>query len=224
MAKRAGAATKKKILEASWRIFISGGFENCTYIKIGETADVDSNLINYHFGGKNELARAAIREFSKKLFAFADSCLKEQDTKLTPVELYCFLMRLNMTLIYSDNNFARFFSECLEKRIIDMAFFISPTSIKMYNRLFKYSYVEHDMLREYWPYFEYAHLRELMFVFNHWGGDFEGLFLFFGHTLLREIQIDKDEIEAAFIKAKQLVSNIDLSRFAIKDLMRHDLE
>lgn len=54
-----GEATREAILKAACQVFGEKGFHKATHAEICRTAGVNTALINFHFGSKDELYRAA---------------------------------------------------------------------------------------------------------------------------------------------------------------------
>lgn len=214
MAKRAGRATKNKIIKASKKVFLEEGIENGTYAKIGEAADVDPNLITYHFGSKAELAKIIIEEYNGKLWAYYRACLEEIHQTLSPIETYCLIVRLNCKIVLSNAKFARFYKDCLEQRIFDVNFFAGEDTAQMYENLFEHYNVTNEALKKYWHHIEYAHLREYMYlIIDKQDDHLEEFFTLFCFSMLQIIRVPEDEICEAFSKAKTLCDKIDISKF-----------
>ncbi len=58
-ARKDGAATRQRILEAAYEVFGERGYRSATHAEICRRAGVNTAAINYHFGSKAELYRAS---------------------------------------------------------------------------------------------------------------------------------------------------------------------
>ena len=61
------AATRQKLVEAGIRLFSEQGFEATSTRQVQEAADVQRNLITYHFGGKDDFWKACMVELFRRI-------------------------------------------------------------------------------------------------------------------------------------------------------------
>jgi AcrR family transcriptional regulator len=61
--------TRIRLLEAAGRVFAEKGHDRATGREICELAGVNPAAINYHFGGKDELYKEALREADRRLLS-----------------------------------------------------------------------------------------------------------------------------------------------------------
>ncbi len=64
--RRDGAETRTRILEAACEVFGEKGYHDATHAEICRRADANTAAINYHFGSKDELYRAAWRHLAER--------------------------------------------------------------------------------------------------------------------------------------------------------------
>jgi len=73
-----GEATRSRILEAAGELCASAGFGQTTSKAIAAQAEVDLASINYHFGSRDGLYQAVLKEAHRRLVDFADLQLLTQ--------------------------------------------------------------------------------------------------------------------------------------------------
>ena len=81
--------TKRALLEAGRKIFASEGFAGARVDRIARQAGVNKALINYHFGGKAQLFKAIIEDFTQDLARGLLVQIRESDGPET--QLRCFI-------------------------------------------------------------------------------------------------------------------------------------
>lgn len=59
--------TRRSLIEAGRQVFSEDGFDGARVDRIAELAGVNKALINYHFGGKQQLFQAIIEDFTAQL-------------------------------------------------------------------------------------------------------------------------------------------------------------
>jgi AcrR family transcriptional regulator len=67
-----GEATRERILEAAGELFAANGYAQTTAKAVADRAEVSLTLINYHFGGREGLYRAALIEAHRRLAKLSD--------------------------------------------------------------------------------------------------------------------------------------------------------
>jgi TetR/AcrR family transcriptional regulator, regulator of cefoperazone and chloramphenicol sensitivity len=67
-----GQATRERILEAAGELFAADGYADTTAKAIADRAEVSLTLINYYFGGRAGLYRAALIEAHRRLGKLSD--------------------------------------------------------------------------------------------------------------------------------------------------------
>lgn len=81
-----GEATRRRLVAATIRVVAEDGWERVTTRRIARAADTNQALINYHFGSKDELLRAAAEAALREAFeaplqamlaapSFVDGCV-----------------------------------------------------------------------------------------------------------------------------------------------------
>lgn len=90
------AETKAALLSAGRQVFAEMGFDGARVDHIAKQAGVNKALINYHFGGKAELFKAIIEDFTMKLAA--DLAQVIQPTDAAPAQLKCFVRHMAKTV------------------------------------------------------------------------------------------------------------------------------
>ena len=66
------ALTRKKLVNVAVRLFAERGFDGVTVREIEVQAGVQRNLLQYHFGGKDEIWKAAVMQMISRFQAFTD--------------------------------------------------------------------------------------------------------------------------------------------------------
>lgn len=84
--------TKKKLIKAALQAFSERGFDAVTVRDIEVAAGVQRNLVNYHFGGKEEIWKAAAEQVITKLDEFAEG-RQELGRDLSPTERLAYTIR-----------------------------------------------------------------------------------------------------------------------------------
>jgi AcrR family transcriptional regulator len=101
-----GADTRERILAAALEAFSDRGFDGATTREIATRADVNLGLIQYHFGGKLRLWRAAVDRAFEELRAGLERIL--QDPIIADeAERTRFLIRAHVRFVARNTEFIR---------------------------------------------------------------------------------------------------------------------
>ena len=80
--------TRQALIEAGRKVFAEDGFDGARVDRIAERAGVNKALINYHFGGKTELFRAIIEDFTMTLATSLREAIKPEQSAETQLRCY----------------------------------------------------------------------------------------------------------------------------------------
>jgi len=68
--------TRHRLLRAAQKLFSKNGFESTTVKELADDAGVNVSLVSYHFGGKENLYRACLEQFTKERLAATQRVLQ----------------------------------------------------------------------------------------------------------------------------------------------------
>jgi AcrR family transcriptional regulator len=68
--------TRHRLLKAAQKLFSKNGFESTTVKELSDEAGVNVSLVSYHFGGKENLYRACLEQFTKERLAATQRLLQ----------------------------------------------------------------------------------------------------------------------------------------------------
>jgi len=101
-----GADTRARILQAALRAFAAQGFDGTTTRQIADDAGVNLGLLQYHFGGKESLWRAAVDLAFSRLKAGLDAVLADSSV-VDDVERVRLLIRDHVRFVAHNPEFVR---------------------------------------------------------------------------------------------------------------------
>jgi len=98
--------TQSKLLKAAAEVFAEKGFDGCTIRQIGKRAGLNHQKIVYHFGTKEELFLAVVKE-GFELFDRTGTLLAMQEDKEDPIEKFKAVLKKVAKVHYEHPYFIR---------------------------------------------------------------------------------------------------------------------
>lgn len=210
MAYKKGLETRKQILEGSKELFLSNGYIDTTYKKIGEYLGINQNLITYHFSNKGTLAKYVLIEFFEAEAKIVDELTKAE---YSPMLIYTIYNRIHYKTLSQNPQIAVFYGQAIEDNLLSKSFSQIPTVKSMYNNFFEY----YSIKREYPDMFYYAmetgSEREIMLHFTSDMGIDETFLRFVASVFPKFIELPDEIIDDALTESKKIIDKLDFYDF-----------
>lgn len=123
--RRRSAARKEEILRTALKLFMEQGYGNTPLRQIASETNTSASLIIYHFGTKQAIAHAILKE---KLREVRECVMGEIDIRTEPELFCCAMVRLFQTVMSSDS-YRRFYHDMIEEGLFREFFFSSDEGI-----------------------------------------------------------------------------------------------
>ena len=123
--RRRSSARKEEILRTALKLFMEQGYGSTPLRQIASATNTSASLIIYHFGTKQAIAHAILKE---KLQEVRGCIMSEIDIRTEPELFCCAMVRLFQTVMSSDS-YRRFYHDMIEEGLFREFFFSSDEGI-----------------------------------------------------------------------------------------------
>lgn len=210
MAYKKGLETRKQILDGSKELFLSNGYIDTTYKKIGEHLGINQNLITYHFSNKGALAKYVLIEFFEAEAKIVNKFIKPE---YSPMLIYTIYNRVHYKILSQNPQIAVFYAQVIEENLLSKSYSQIPRIKSMYNNFFAY----YPIKRKYPDMFYYAmetgSEREIMLHFTSDMGVDETFLRFVASVFPKFIELPNEIIDDALTESKKIIDKLDFYDF-----------
>lgn len=203
--RRSASKRREEIIRASIKLFVEQGYANTPLRQIASATGTSASLIIYHFGTKQAIAHAILKE---KLQDVRNHVMYKVDIRDEP-ELYCCSMvRLFQTVMASENYY-RFYHDMIEEGMFREFFFSSDEGINASVLILAKRNADLPMeLASFYSHYIVPSIEMALWIAADQGVPSESMLDVPFRCLMGLLYVPKDEVDAYCVKGQKLVQEI----------------
>lgn len=205
-----GQETKNAIIQGCKALFLTEGYRNVTFKRIGEALDLNPSLITYYFQNKKNLASLVLDDFFQAEFLFLREHVPEVKS---PMTMYALQNRIHYSFLASHPSFLAFYKETVDMGLLHPIFEKNPSIVYIYTSFFKTYEIEKIYDSGYYNRMEMGSECEILRHFYPGLEQDETFIRFISSVFPSFIRLSQSIIDEGLEQSKKIMETIDLSQF-----------